>query len=306
MNDNCGYSYTTSSMPSVSIVIVSYNQEKFISEAILGAVLQDYENLEVIVSDDGSTDKTQRIIEDFAKRYPNRLIPLLNDQNSGITVNCNKALSACRGELITFIGGDDVMLAGKVTAQVEWFKRDQHRILCGHLVENVLEDGSISPFQEITNSRSKGYGPMNYLKRLDLLHGTSIMVRKSAIPLHGFDEAVTVASDYLFWVEVLMSGGEYGCVDGVYSQRRTHAGNVTLNQSKIFKDHEISYTIIGERYPKYKKICQKMIAEHVYYYQGGEFVKAGEKRKGRRFLKQSIVLRPVYPKAWFRFLQSFI
>ena len=294
-----------STMPKVSIIIISYNQEKFIADAILGAVHQDYENLEVIVSDDASSDKTSQIIGDLALKYP-RLIPLLNKQNGGITINCNRALRACSGELITMIGGDDVMLPGKVTAQVGWFKSDLSRVLCGHLVESICEDGSISLNQEITNPVSRGYGPLNFLHRSDLLHCTSIMVRKSAIPEHGFDEAVTVASDYLFWVEVLMSGGEYGCVDGVYAQRRGHAGSVTQNQSKIFEDVELSYRIIGERYPVYKKLSKKLIAEHVYYYQGGEFVKAGKKTKGRRYLLQSIALRPLYPKAWFRLFQSFI
>jgi len=290
--------------PKVSVVIISFNQEEFIAKAILGALNQEYENLEVVVSDDGSTDKTRQIIEALGSKYPLRLITILNKENVGITKNCNRALRECTGEYITFIGGDDVMLQGKISAQISWFQSGSNRVMCGHPVECILSDGSRSPNQEYTNPNNYGEGPLNYLKRNKMLHGTSIMVKRAAIPKYGFDERITVASDFKFWVDVLIGGGEYGTVQGVFAQRRIHANNITRNQEKIFQDYELSYYLIGRQYPEYKKMCINLTAQHVYYYQGVAQLKLGNMENSRKFLLKSFKLRPFYFKAWLRFVQT--
>ena len=91
--------------PLVSVMIISYNQENYIGETIQSAIDQDYPNVEIIVSDDGSKDKTPAIILEYANRYPSKIIPILKKKNSGITANCNTALRACTGEFIVFFGG---------------------------------------------------------------------------------------------------------------------------------------------------------------------------------------------------------
>jgi glycosyltransferase involved in cell wall biosynthesis len=289
-------------LPKVSIIIISYNQEEFIAEAILGAVTQDYSNLEVIVSDDGSSDLTQSIIKELASKYPDRLFPLLNEKNVGITANCNRALKACTGDFISLLGGDDIILPGKISAQVAWFKLDEKRVLCGTLAENILSDGSKHPIQE-KHGNSNGAGPINFIRRRKMLHGTTLMFRTSAIPSHGFEESITVASDFIFCVELLMNGGEYGGVNEVYAKRRSHDRNVTRNQDKMFSDLESTYEVLAKRYPKYASLCARSIAEHVYYYQGVTKMKLGDKKKARTLFLKALRRRPFHPKTIIRLIQ---
>lgn len=292
--------------PKVSIIIISYNQEAFIGEAIEGAINQDYTNIEIIVSDDGSTDRTQNIITEYSKRYPEKIKPILNKKNSGITSNCNIALRACKGEFIALFGGDDIMLPGKISAQIDWFLHDKNRVLCATLSEDVFEDGNKCPNQPKYNPNAFGRGPLNFIHRRECISGTTLMIRSSAIPKHGFEESITTASDQMFCIEVLMNEGSYGCVNGVYTKRRLHGNNVSRNQEKIFKDQETCYSIIGRRYPKYKKHCDTAIAEQVNYYFGVSKLKLGQKAEARKFIIRSIKKRPFFIKSWIRLIQTYI
>ena len=121
--------------PLVSILIPAYNQAQFLPETLSSALEQDYDNLEVVIADDGSRDHSAEVINDFARRYPKRLIPIIGQNNVGVTKNYNRALKHCHGKYVALQGGDDVLLPGKVTAQVVWMEADARRALCGHDVE---------------------------------------------------------------------------------------------------------------------------------------------------------------------------
>lgn len=290
--------------PKVSLFIISYNQKDFIAETIESAINQDYENIEIVISDDGSTDGTADIIGQWQVRYPERLIALLNKDNVGITRNCNRALRACSGDFIALVGGDDVLLPGKIAAQVDWFKQDQHRVLCGHPVEVILADGSRS-HNSSPSVLSEGFGPEAFIRHQTPLHPASIMVRANAIPPHGFDETIPIASDLLFFIEVLSSEGEYGCVDEVLLKYRIHSNNVSkIKWLEMFGDFERTYLIVADRYPKYREICMNTIVKHLIYYLGVVHLKRGEKLAAREKFMQAIKKKPLYVKAWVRLLQT--
>ena len=288
--------------PKVSVMIISYNQKDFVSEAIEGAINQDYENLEVVISDDGSTDGTAEIIAQWQLRYPERLVALLNKENVGITRNCNRALRACTGDFVAFIGGDDVMLPGKVTAQVDWFLQDQDRLLCGHQIDYISQDNSIIQISKQT--LNEGVGPTIFVRCGAQLPAQSIMVRASAIPPHGFDESIPIASDLLFWIEVLYPSGKYGYVDGVYAQYRDHHTNVSKQYSKMLFDIERTYLIVADRYPQYRKVAMNSIIKHVIYFGGVRQLNLGNKLAAREKFLETIRKKPLFLKAWIRLLQT--
>src|SRR5579875_3125076 len=134
------------SYPLVSVHLISYNQKDYIGAALSSILDQDYQSFEIVAADDGSTDGTAEIILEFAEKYPGKIIPLVGGKNLGITGNCNRALEHCKGKYIAFIGGDDLFLPGKISAQVKWLEADEKRIMCGHQVEVFYEDGTPSHF----------------------------------------------------------------------------------------------------------------------------------------------------------------
>lgn len=107
--------------PLVSFLVLTYNQESFVEDAIKGALSQDYPNIEIIISDDCSLDRTPDVIE---KSIGNKtgectIIYNHNKKNLGLVGNLNKALSLSHGEYIILAAGDDVSLPCRTTISVQ-------------------------------------------------------------------------------------------------------------------------------------------------------------------------------------------
>ncbi|RMH41572.1 MAG: glycosyltransferase [Gammaproteobacteria bacterium] len=214
--------------PLVSVLVITHNQEKYIREALESALEQDYPNLEVVVADDASNDNTPAIIHELAYRYPQRLKPVFNQANLGITANSNIGLRACSGEFIAFMGGDDVLLPGKITRQVSWFAQDDRRVLCGHDVEWINSSGEpIGIRSSDLVPLTGGLGASGLIRDGNPFAATSVMVRRSRIPAYGFHPALPVVSDWKLWIDVIGMDGVYGYISGVYAQYRRHESNVT-------------------------------------------------------------------------------
>lgn len=216
--------------PLVSVMLPTYNQVEFVRESIMSVVEQDYDNLEIVVSDDGSTDGTVEVILECAKKYPDRVKPLIHEQNLGITANCNRNLRACRGEYVAFTAGDDVFLPGKITKQVTWFKEDERRVLSGHDVDIFDSDtGQTIKIFRADPSLRHGRGASKWVRYGGLFTTPSIMVRASALPAYRYDERLPIVSDLKLWIDCLASGGEYGYINDVYGRYRQHNRNVSAD-----------------------------------------------------------------------------
>jgi glycosyltransferase involved in cell wall biosynthesis len=219
--------------PLVSIVILSYNQERYIEQALYSALSHNYPYLEFVMADDASTDATPEIIRRVAEDNPHaRLKCLFSTYNLGITSNCNMALRQCEGELIGFLGGDDIMLPGKIARQVEWFGTHPKGVLCGHAVEIIDASGqSIDSRYGKLGLHPEGIGACGLIKNGTPFPAVSVMVRRDRIPSYGFDERIPVVSDWKLWLDVVAMDGEYGFVEGRLAAYRRHAGNVTQSMN---------------------------------------------------------------------------
>jgi glycosyltransferase involved in cell wall biosynthesis len=292
------------SLPQVSIAMISYQQKEYIVEALQSVIEQDYPNLQIVVSDDHSTDGTAQLIAEFADRYPGRIIALLNDNRLGITKNSNRALERCTGDYIAFIGGDDVFLPGKISRQVAWFEERKERVLCGHQVEVFYESGARAPHPFLRMMRvRRGKGAAGVIRR-GAFAACSIMVRADKIPRHGFDENVPLVSDYVLWAEVLANGGEYGAIPGTYARYRRHGANVSGDVPRLVEDTVRALEIIQNRYPQYKDECQRARARFQYYAMGAYHLEEGRRRQACQAFLHAIRIEPTYPRPWIGLLKS--
>ena len=106
-------------MPKVSVIIPTYNREKYISETIKSVLNQTYTNWELIIVDDGSTDNTCKIIKKFDKK-----IKYIYQKNAGVQAARNKGFSASRGEYILFLDSDDVLLPHNLKCLTEVLEKN--------------------------------------------------------------------------------------------------------------------------------------------------------------------------------------
>jgi glycosyltransferase involved in cell wall biosynthesis len=94
--------------PLVSICITVYNGEAYLHECIRSAIEQTYENIEIVLIDDGSTDSSIKIAEELLLDFPRKIIHK-NESNLGLVANWRKCIELAKGEWIKFIFQDDVM-----------------------------------------------------------------------------------------------------------------------------------------------------------------------------------------------------
>ena len=97
------------SAPKVSVIVPIYNQLRFIRETVDSVLAQDYPNVELVLSDDGSTDGTSEVLRECADRHPERVELVASERNTSIAGAFNRALDAHTGDYIAWLGGDGVM-----------------------------------------------------------------------------------------------------------------------------------------------------------------------------------------------------
>jgi glycosyltransferase involved in cell wall biosynthesis len=106
--------------PLVSILVSNYNYGRFIADSIQSALDQTYSNFELIICDDGSTDDSVRIVDEYARRDPR--LRLIRKANGGQASGFNAAFAASRGEIIALLDSDDIFLPNKVERVVADFQ----------------------------------------------------------------------------------------------------------------------------------------------------------------------------------------
>lgn len=133
-------------LPPITLLLLCYNQQDTIGEAIAGALDQDYPNLEIVISDDASKDGTVEQIKACLDGYagPHRIKLLCNPENLGIGGNIDQAVRQSTGELIFIAGGDDVSLPARVSTVVQfWLAHERKPDLIGAYLFDMDQSGKI-------------------------------------------------------------------------------------------------------------------------------------------------------------------
>ena len=109
----------------VSVIIPALDRGWILREAIESVLAQDYDNFELIVVNDGSSDDTERILAEYGGR-----ITVLEQANQGVSAARNNGVAHANGTLIAFLDSDDVWLPEKLSMQVDFFRRNPETLIC--------------------------------------------------------------------------------------------------------------------------------------------------------------------------------
>lgn len=188
---------TTLERPHVTVIIPTYNRARLLARALDSVVAQTFDDFEVLVVDDGSTDDTEETVAAYADR---RIRYLRQPQNAGVAAARNRGLRESRGELIAFLDSDDEWFRQKLARQVARFRDlPSHVGLLYGGVEN--EDGRGG--RRIQTPRYRGNVYLELLVH-NVIHGTSgVMIRRHVVASAGFfDEGIPAIEDYDYWVRI--------------------------------------------------------------------------------------------------------
>lgn len=256
MNTSTVISATPS--PRVSIIVVTYNHEAFIDECLASCVMQaaDFPGLEIVVSDDGSRDSTPLKIKEWESRHPDLIRPVLAERNQGIAANFNKGLAAAKGELIAWLGGDDIMLPSKIQHQVKMLDQTPDASGTYHDAEVFAWPGgnTLGLFSKLYAGKAAQEAYVDLTRMLDPRYQmlpSTLMVRRSAMPA-AFDVRLRFHNDYLFDLETIARGGRFVRMEGVYTRYRKHEKSIGQDpaiRSSMLEENLMVMAIIEARHP---------------------------------------------------------
>jgi glycosyltransferase involved in cell wall biosynthesis len=183
-------------MPKVSVIIPTYNRLAFLKEAVDSVLQQNFEDFELIVVDDGSTDGTAEAIRQYGGRVKFISLP----DNRGVSAARNRGILHARGKYIAFLDSDDLWVKGKLKIQVDFLDENPQYPLC-YTDEIWIRKGKrVNPM--IKHSKYSGWIFEKCLP-LCIISPSSAVMRKVLFSKVGlFDEALTICEDYDFWLRV--------------------------------------------------------------------------------------------------------
>jgi len=183
-------------MPKVSVIIPTYNRLPMLKEAVRSVLDQDFEDFELIIVDDGSTDGTSEEM----KRLGGRVKVIEHAEKRGVSGARNRGILLAKGEYVAFLDSDDLWVKGKLKTQVAFLDENPHYPIC-YTDEIWIRRGKrVNPMKK--HSKYSGWIFEKCLP-LCIISPSSAMMRKTLFMKVGlFDEALPVCEDYDFWLRV--------------------------------------------------------------------------------------------------------
>lgn len=210
-------------LPLVSVVTPAYNQADFLRDTLESVLAQDYPNIEHQVIDDGSTDSTPEILQEYSDR-----IFVESHQNRGQTPTINKGWERARGDIVTWLNSDDTFLPGAVSTAVKYFQdHPDVDIVFGDTLFTQADGTPIEPSRKRTE-----FDYQFFVRECENpIAQPSAFIRRKVIDDVGFlDPKFYYFMDWDFWLRAgLRHRIEY--FPGLYSTYRLHKDSKTVAQA---------------------------------------------------------------------------
>ena len=221
-------------VPKVSIIIPVYNGEKYIKKAIKSALRQSYQNKEIIVVNDGSTDNTEKIV----KKFKDKII-YVKKENGGVSSALNLGIKKMTGEYFSWLSHDDIYKHNKI--------KEEMNLIGESCNKNII---IYSDYGFIT-ANGKKFGKSNKIPHKDVekhhelallfgyINGITLLIPKSAFEKYGdFDEKLKCTQDYDKWLEFYQSY-QFKHISKVLAFTRLHSEQTTNTSPNVVLEGNI-------------------------------------------------------------------
>lgn len=292
-----------------SIIIPTYNRANFIRNTIESILFQDYENYELIVVDDGSSDNTNEIVKSIIENNPNKKINYIHQKNSERGVARNNGLKASQGDYVMYMDSDDTLYKNHLLVANEFIlnkKSPEVFHLRYDLKDQDLKKYGEGPMYKTTANKDLIFG--------NFLSCNGVMLRKDIALENQFDEnrAMATVEDWHLWLRLAVKYPIYYC-NTITSSIINHVGRSVVITDKdklilrfdIFMGSVLSNSSITSYYSnqlnKFKASCYSYIALHL-------ALTGKNKPIARSYLIKSLKASPsfLFSKRFFAILKRII
>ena len=212
-------------MPLVSVIMSVYNGEEFLKRAMDSILTQTFTNFEFIIIDDGSSDNSLNILEEYAKN-DNR-IKIVSQKNIGLTKSLNIGIKLASGKYIARQDADDVSLSQRLEKQVDFLEKNEDIVLLGtnqyEIDGEVIYTGKYFDIETI-NKIVYLYNP--------IVHTSAMFRRDFCVDISLYDESFTTSQDFEAWMR-LAKFGKIAMLDDILVKR--YIGNESITATKKYK-----------------------------------------------------------------------
>jgi glycosyltransferase involved in cell wall biosynthesis len=250
----------------VSIIIPCYNYGKLLPDTLENVLQQTYSNWECIVIDDGSTDNTRQVVENFIKK--DKRFTYIYQVNSGVSLARNNGLRYAKGHYIQFIDADDLLATRKLELHVDYLMHNPSVDLVYGPVR-YFDDGNFGSLREsfdmslkpwMPNISGQGYDIIFELVKWNIMVIHSPLVKKVAVEKAGlFYGSLRYNEDWYLWLKCALLG-----VNIIYDNRMDGVAYVRVHKTSASQDR--TKMIVGERdmrllikpdlkFPEYNRIA---------------------------------------------------
>lgn len=212
----------------VSVVIPAYNAESFIAATVAGVLAQTHAELELIVVDDGSADRTGEIVGQMADER----VRVLRFENAGTIASRNRGLREARGEFVAFLDHDDTWFAHKLERQLDVFAREPDALAVGSLMNYISERGNALGVSG-QDPRDPERQAMVRDAALMPCAMSSILWRSDAMRRAGEFDPTVWQNDEMDMLTRILPHGRMSWVPEALGEHRLHSGSITARNYSL-------------------------------------------------------------------------
>ena len=226
-----------------SIVTISFNQAPFLDQAIRSVLDQDYDDVEYVVVDPGSTDGSREIIEHYRDH-----LRIVFEPDDGPANGLNKGFAVATGDIFGFLNSDDTLLPGALSKVAVAFARaPKNDVLSGH---SIIVDAA---GREKNRFISRRFSPTKYVYGASVIAQQSTFFRADAFrKARGFNESNRITWDGELWVDLALAGARFGRIPAYLSTYRVYPESISgsgAHQDALRQDRERMFLKVKGRRP---------------------------------------------------------
>jgi glycosyltransferase involved in cell wall biosynthesis len=290
-------------MPKVSVLMPSFNYARYLPVAIESVLSQSYADLELIITDDCSTDESREIVEHW-RRLDRRIVPVLHDVNRGLARARNSGLAISSGEFVALCDADDVWQPEKLKTQMECF-RTHPQLGLVHSDSAIIDGDGKQTGQRFSSllHRKGQITSGNLFEELcerNFLCVPTVILRREAIDYAGgFEENLRSLEDWVCWTKVSRKYS-FHYVGEALVQYRIHGAGLSSNPKGMAHNRVKAFRFLLDSFSD----IPPRLRSRMLYSLGVSHLETSESRNAFRAFVDSIRANPAEIRSWARCCQS--